>query len=156
MVRRGPHPSQEGQTPAGTVVLDCSVALSWFFKDEASAYADGVARSLKRFQAIVPAIWPLEVANTVVVGERRGRSTEQQATRFLTLLNALPIRVDAAGKEMTWTATVAVARRFGLSAYDAAYLELAIRAGGQLATGDQRLAAAAEASGVSLFEIPAA
>ncbi len=153
VTRRSGRPRGSRQV-AGTLVLDCSVALAWFFQDEANPYADGVARSLGNWQAVVPAIWPLEVANALVMGERRGRSTEQQAAGFLAVLQALPIRIDDAGAAAAWTATLALARRLGLSAYDAAYLELAVRSGGQLATGDRSLAKAAEATGVGLFEVP--
>ncbi len=154
MVTRRPGRARGVRRAAGTLVLDCSVALAWFFQDEADPYADGVARALGVWQAVVPAIWPLEVANTLVVGERRGRSTERQASVFLELLQALPITIDHAGAAAAWSKTLALARRFRLSAYDAAYLELAMRQGAELATRDRGLAKAAAAAGVSRFQLP--
>ena len=62
-------------------VLDGSVTLAWFFKDEADPYADAIAARFPDVQGLVPAVWPLEVANAVLMGERRRRSTEAQAAR---------------------------------------------------------------------------
>jgi hypothetical protein len=64
-------------------VLDGSVTLAWYFKDEADDYADAVAVRLPAVQALVPGIWPLEIANAIVMGERRKRSTEAQAAKWL-------------------------------------------------------------------------
>ena len=75
-------------------VLDGSVALAWYFKDEADPYADGVAASFRLWQAIVPTIWPLEIANAVLMGERRHRSTEAQAAKWFGYLTSLPIVID--------------------------------------------------------------
>ncbi|MGD0010813.1 MAG: type II toxin-antitoxin system VapC family toxin [Terriglobia bacterium] len=77
-------------------VLDGSLALAWYFKDEADPYADAVAAHFPAARAAVPLIWPLEVANAVLMGERRQRSTEAQAARWLTYLGLLPIAVDNA------------------------------------------------------------
>lgn len=80
--------------PPSAFVLDGSVTMAWFFRDEANAYAEAVEDSMTRAEAVVPALWPLEIANTLVVGERRKRSTEAQATTWLSYLRALPIVVD--------------------------------------------------------------
>jgi predicted nucleic acid-binding protein len=98
----------------------------------------------------VPAIWPLEVANVLLVSERRQRLTQAQTTRFVELLQALPITVDRGQKGLD--SLLALGREHKLSAYDAAYLELATRLGLALATQDARLSAAAIAIGVSLVE----
>jgi predicted nucleic acid-binding protein len=76
-------------------ILDCSVTMAWYFKDEANAYAKAVRRSLSEAVAVVPALWPLEVANILVLGERRQRSTEAEASKWLRYLQMLPIHVDA-------------------------------------------------------------
>jgi predicted nucleic acid-binding protein len=90
------------------------------------------------------------VANTLVVGERRGRMTQGQVARFVQTLRSLPIEVD----DQTWAVIVnpvmALARQENLSAYDASYLELAARRGLPLATQDSRLRAAADRIGVEL------
>lgn len=132
-------------------VLDGSVTMAWYFKDEMNAYADAVRDSLAEGQAVVPSLWPLEVANTVVMGERRKRSTPAQAVTWLGFLAALPIIVDGETVARAWADTLSLARAHNLSAYDAAYLELAMRRGLPIATLDDRLRAAATAVGVSLF-----
>jgi predicted nucleic acid-binding protein len=77
-------------------VLDASATLAWAFEDEKDAYADAVADSLQQARSIVPSLWSLEVANALLMGERRGRITEARVTQFLTLLQLLPIYVDGA------------------------------------------------------------
>jgi predicted nucleic acid-binding protein len=135
-------------------VLDCSVTVSWFFEDEADAYAEAVADSLVSATAVVPALWHLEVANVLLVGERRKRATTAKVAQFLTLLRALPITTDGETHSRAWTDTLNLARTHGLSAYDAAYLELAVRRGLPLATLDNELKAAAKAAGVPLYTVP--
>src|SRR5271165_3640720 len=130
-------------------VLDCSVTMSWFFKDEINAYAKGIRKSLSKVSAIVPALWPLEVANILLLGERRQRSKAAEASNWLNYLQLLPIRVDDETAARAWPDILHVARSYGLSAYDAAYLELAIRLGLPLASLDDRLKAAAATAGVA-------
>ena len=132
-------------------VLDGSVTMAWYFQDEMNDYADAVRDGLDRSQAVVPSLWPLEVANTVVMGERRKRSTPAQAATWLGFLGVLPIVVDGETTARAWGDTLGLARAHNLSAYDAAYLELAMRRGLPLATLDEKLKAAAAAVGVSLF-----
>src|SRR5262245_59276798 len=122
--------------PSDGFVLDCSIALAWYFPAEADAYADAVQDSLAQMGAVVPSLWPLEVTNALVVGERRGRSTVAQATSWIALLKDLPICIDSETDSRAWTETLHVARTHGLSAYDAAYLELALRLGVGVATLD--------------------
>lgn len=133
-------------------VLDCSLTLAWFFEDEADAYAESVEDALTSTAAIVPALWPLEVANGLLVGERRKRTTEAKVTQFLALLRALPIAIDDETAGRAWQETLQLARAHELSAYDAAYLELAVRRGLPLATLDDALRAAAAAVGVAEYE----
>jgi predicted nucleic acid-binding protein len=137
---------------AGGFVLDGSICLAWYFKDEANPYADAVAARFPDVQAIVPAIWPLELANAVLVGERRKRSTEAQATRWLNHLSSLSITVDDETSSRAWSDVLKLGRLHKLSAYDAAYLELAIRQGLPLATLDDRLKDAATAAGVAEYK----
>jgi predicted nucleic acid-binding protein len=132
-------------------VLDGSVTMAWYFQDEMSDYADAVRDGLDRSQAVVPSLWPLEVANTVIMGERRKRSTPAQAATWLGFLGVLPIVVDGETTARAWGDTLGLARAHNLSAYDAAYLELAMRRGLPLATLDEKLKAAAAAVGVSMY-----
>lgn len=132
-------------------VLDSSVSAAWGFPDEEVPYADKVLTQLQFTTAVVPALWPFEIASVLLVGERRGRLTAAQAQRFVDDLRMLPIIVD----DVAWLALVplvlALGREFGLSAYDAAYLELAARRGLPLATLDARLRDAAARHGVPLL-----
>ncbi len=132
-------------------VLDCSVTLAWFFDDETSAYAEAVQQSLTELTAVVPPIWPLEVANALVVGERRKRTTEAKSTKFIELLGTMPIRVNEETAVAVWTDRIRLARSYGLSVYDAAYLELAVRRSIPLASLDKRLKATAAKLGVQEF-----
>lgn len=133
-------------------VLDGSVTLAWFFQDETNAYAEAVEDSLARAEAVVPSLWPLEVANTLVIGERRKRSTEAQATTWLSYQRGLPIKVDDETAVRSWDEILSLARAYQLSAYDAAYLELALRRNLPLATLDDRLKDAAAAVGVAEYK----
>jgi predicted nucleic acid-binding protein len=135
----------------GEFVLDGSLALAWFFKDEADPYADAVATRLPAARALVPVIWPLEVANAVLMGERRQRSTEAQAAKWFAYLGSLPIAVDDETNDRAWGEVLSLGRAHRLSAYDAAYLELALRRALPLASLDDNLKAAASAAGVPAF-----
>jgi len=132
-------------------VLDCSVTMAWCFDDEATPYTDGVRDSLAELRAVVPSLWPLEVANAAVVGERRKRLDEARSRRFIVLLEALPIVVDDETAARAFRDVIHLARAYQLSAYDAAYLELAVRRGLPLACLDGKLKAAAASAGVALF-----
>ncbi|HEX5272293.1 MAG TPA: type II toxin-antitoxin system VapC family toxin [Gemmataceae bacterium] len=132
-------------------VLDCSVALSWYFADEANRYADDVAALFPNAEAVVPALWHLEIANALVMGERRKRSTVAQATTWLTFLSSLPIVLDGETVARAWAQALSLARTYDLTTYDAAYLEVALRLNLPLATLDSKLKAACAAAGVAIF-----
>jgi predicted nucleic acid-binding protein len=137
---------------AESFILDGSVTLAWYFKDEADPYADAIAARFPGVVAVVPTIWPLEVANALLMGERRKRSTEAQATKWLGYLASLPITVDDETTARAWSDVLSIARTHNLSAYDAAYLELALRRALPLATLDDKLQAAATAVGVAAYQ----
>lgn len=109
-------------------------------------------RRLRDAQALVPVIWALEVTNALVVGERRGRLTQAETAAVVAMLVDLPIRVDRTAHERAFRETLDLARALRLSSYDAAYLELAMRTGLPLATGDAALRAAARRTGVALLD----
>jgi predicted nucleic acid-binding protein len=132
-------------------VVDNSVVMAWCFVDEASAYADGVLARLVDDQAVVPGIWPLEVANVLLVAERRKRLAEADCARFLSLLSGLPIAVEQESPQRMFSEIFALARENGLSSYDASYLDLAMRSGLPLATLDRGLREAAKRSNVPLL-----
>jgi predicted nucleic acid-binding protein len=130
-------------------VLDASMALSWCFEDETTSETEAVLDQLGKDHAIVPSLWELEITNALLVAERRGRLTEAQTTRYVSLLAALPINVDTSGPAMT--TLLALGRQHGLSSYDASYLVLAERDGLALATLDDKLRRAANTAGVVLL-----
>ncbi|MFO0847128.1 MAG: type II toxin-antitoxin system VapC family toxin [Gemmataceae bacterium] len=134
------------------LVVDASVALAWVFPDEASAATEAVLRRVGDEGGLVPAVWPLEVANALVGGERTGRLARADARRAFALYAGLPLKVCPVGPGLDTGLgqVVALARRHALTTYDAAYLELAVRTGTPLATLDRRLAAAAVAERVEL------
>ncbi len=136
------------------LVIDNSIAIAWCFADESDAYADGIARRFPALEAWVPSLWPLEVANALLMGERRGRSTQADTAAWTNFLAALPITIDDETNARAWNDTLALARVQKLSAYDAAYLELAMRKGTPIATLDAQLKAAAVAVGVPLYQPP--
>jgi predicted nucleic acid-binding protein len=131
-------------------VLDASVTLGWCFQDEGDEAR--AALELAREAVVhVPAVWPLEVANALVVAERRKRLSEAESARFLTLVGALAIEIEAAPRLAQMAALLGLARTRGISIYDASYLDLALRRGLPLATLDDRLASAARAAGVAVL-----
>jgi predicted nucleic acid-binding protein len=134
-----------------TFVLDTSITMSWFFEDEATPSSIAVLDVLRASQALVPSLWPLEVANVLLVAEKRERTSEARSSRFVALLNSLPIVVDPATANQALATTLHLGRQFGLSSYDASYLELAMREGCPLATLDEKLRSAAKKSGVPLM-----
>lgn len=134
-------------------VLDCSVAISWCLVDENNDYANAILAMMPNCEAFVPGIWSLEIANVLLVAERRNRMTQEQSSEAIGLLQSLLIQVDTATDTNALSATLVLGRQESLAAYDAAYLELALRLGLPLATIDQRLAEAATRCSVSLVVV---
>jgi predicted nucleic acid-binding protein len=134
-------------------VIDNSIVMTWCFKDEANRYADAVLNSLTDAVAIVPAIWPLEVVNVLLVAERRQRLHEADSVRFISLLSQLPIVIDRTWPERMMKDLLALGREYSLSSYDAAYLELAMRQGLPLASLDSKLLEAAKLVDVPILDI---
>lgn len=135
-------------------VLDASVALLWLAPEtnpSGADYATGALLALKKSQAVVPSLLALEIANVVAKLESKGAVTEADSQRYIALLGRLNITVDQATAAHALGNTLNLARRYKLSAYDAAYLELALRTGTPLATLDTGLAKAATNAGVSIF-----
>jgi predicted nucleic acid-binding protein len=132
-------------------VLDASVTLCWCFENQATKYTEAIFEMLAGGdEAVVPFIWPLEIANVLVTAERRKDLKAAQVTNFTEELTAWPIQVDTVGLDRAFQQILSAARFYRLSAYDAAYLELAIREGLPLATLDNDLRRAASAAGVKM------
>ncbi|MBA3898554.1 MAG: type II toxin-antitoxin system VapC family toxin [Sphingomonadaceae bacterium] len=132
-------------------VIDASVIGPLLFQDEADDLIAVLPDILARGEAIVPGHWRLEVANQVVMGARRGRARNVEVALILRAIAALPVEVDPATGDHAWTTTHALAVRHGLTIYDAAYLELAMRMSIPLATADTDLIYAANTEAVPLI-----
>ena len=135
-------------------VLDASVALLWLAPDTNPTgveYASAVLRALKESQALVPSLWSLEVGNVIAKIEAKNIVTEADSQRFVALLGRLDIVTDPATAGRALGDTLNLARRYKLSVYDAAYLELALRMNYPLATLDADLAKAATLAGILIF-----
>lgn len=132
-------------------VLDCSVTISWCFKDECKPDVTKVLYALEEAEALVPFIWAYEVCNVLTSAEKKKRISATDSTRFLSILTELPITIDEKGDVMK--DILVLARHHGISAYDAAYLELSLRYGIPLATLDKGLITALKNSGIDRFII---
>src|SRR5271165_4629152 len=95
--------------PPDRFVLDGSVTLAWLFLDEQDSYADAIIARLPSLEMIVPRLWHLEVANVLLVGERRGRCSQADTTQWLSHLALLPIVVDNATEARAWSDTLSFA-----------------------------------------------
>jgi predicted nucleic acid-binding protein len=132
-------------------VVDSSIALTWCFEDEASPETDRLFERVRDDGAVVPGLWHLEVANVLLRAEQRGRISRADVARRLMLISDLPIATDQETTPRAWRETLSLARAENLTAYDAAYLELAERRGLPLMTRDNELGAAAKRLGVTVF-----
>jgi len=134
-------------------VLDASVVMTWCFPDETSQKATEISERIGGGDRVaVPAFWRHEILNALLVGERRKRLTPELTLAFIEDLKLLPVDLDEpATPAVVFEATQALCRKHGLTAYDAAYLEIAMRAGWALATVDEDLRRAATAEGVSVI-----
>ncbi len=136
---------------AGRFVLDNSIVMSWCFEDENDTLAESTLERLQDDIALVPAIWPLEVGNVLLVAERRRRLSEADSVRFLAMLAALPMQTEPETPQRAMGQILSLAREHKLSTYDASYLDLAMREGVPIATLDQRLRRAAKNCRVALL-----
>lgn len=138
-----------------SLVLDASATLAWLFErtnhDEAKR-ADRLLDAVAAETSTVPALWHCEVSNALLVAERRKLISEAQTADFLARLSRLPIDTDATPLAQRREVVVALGRRFQLSAYDANYLDLALRSGATLASFDKKLLDAMRAAGGQVFE----
>ncbi len=135
-------------------VLDNSVTMRWFFGDgkpDELHYAKNVLETMRNASAIVPAIWGLEVSNVIAKAESKGLVTEARSAVFLETLKELDIEADFQTHLRSLDDILNLARRYGLSSYDASYLELALRKNFPLATLDEDLIKSAEKAGIKIY-----
>ena len=134
-------------------VADASAAAAWCFEDEATPASEALLDRVGRDGVIVPSLWYIELSNVLCLADRKGRITSQQLAGAVSLLNSLRISVDDQTSRRAFADTLHLARTHRLTAYDAAYLELALRLGLPLASKDQDLRRAAQQVGVELLEV---
>jgi predicted nucleic acid-binding protein len=134
------------------LVIDCSVSLAWFFQVEHTQAALGMLDHARDQGMCIPSLWWREMTNGFLLAERCTRITEADTRHYLSLLEKLPITVDDLPVRQGVADALTLGRRYGLTAYDAAYLELAMRRGIPLATFDQSLSAAGENAGVTVLK----
>jgi predicted nucleic acid-binding protein len=133
-------------------VLDASIVLTWCFPDEESQKAHQAAERIAAGdRVIVPAFWRHEMLNALLVGEKRKRLTPELTQSFIGDLDRLPVDIDIPSSAVVFNTVQALCRKHGLTAYDAAYLEIAIRENNALATVDQDLRRASVAEGIELL-----
>lgn len=137
------------------IVVDASITLAWCLPEEQTEEAASVCRVVREAGAVVPGLWPLEVANALVHMVRRGVVSAAFLRETLVDLAKLPIETDPESHERAWGEVSELALAQGLTVYDAAYLELAQRRRLPLATLDRELARAARTIGVALLPEPA-
>ena len=132
-------------------VVDASVVLTWCFPDENAAMAQHVAGMFKQGStAVAPSFWPHEVLNALLAGERRKRISRELVRSFLDDLATLPIVLERFPAGVVFDRIQRLSREHGLTAYDAAYLDLALDSGLPLATLDEDLARASKKARVRL------
>jgi predicted nucleic acid-binding protein len=132
-------------------VLDNSIIMVWGFEDEGNKYAEELLELMPTATAYVPSLWPLEVANALLVGERYGRISPASSKKFLAILSNFAIVVDDETVAQAWSDTISIARSNKLSSYDACYLEMAMRLGLPLATLDKQLRTTARKLGIEIL-----
>ena len=133
-------------------VLDASVTAAWCFRNEANARSTALLESLRQRQAVVPGLWHIESANMLLQAERRQRITEADCVALIEFVAALPVETDTGSESRAHRAILDLARRHNLTAYDATYLDVAMRRSLPLATRDRQLEQAAKEAGVPLID----
>ncbi len=135
-------------------VLDASVVMAWCFPDENATVAQHVAGMFKRGDtAVAPAFWPHEVLNALLVGEKRKRISKELVRSFLDDLAMLPIVLEQFSAGIVFDRIQHLSREHGLTAYDAAYLDLALNTGLPLATLDEDLVRACKKVRARLMQV---
>jgi predicted nucleic acid-binding protein len=139
------------------IILDASVALAWLKDRDVPAevtHANRILHTIEAQEAIVPSLWFTEVTNGILMIERYGNVPTLTIVRFTQLIETLPINLDHVSPMALQSSLLLLARLYNLTAYDATYLELAVRTKCQLATFDRKLATAARSAGVHVFGDP--
>ena len=130
------------------LVIDASILAAWFLDEKSDPRVEIAFDTVARVETLAPNLFYYEIRNALLVSEQRNRITEVMSAAFLRDLGLLPIRLEPAGDDAS---LMTLARKWKLTVYDAAYLELAKREALPLATLDRDLEKAAIAEGGALF-----
>ena len=133
------------------LVVDASVALSWVLPDENAKYTNASLAHVLEEGAVVPTIWSAEIANGLLTSVRRKRLEIDGVPRALLLFESLRIELDVHGGRDSVRRMFDAGSASGLTAYEASYLDLCVRAGLPIATQDAELERAARKAGVPIF-----
>jgi prevent-host-death family protein len=144
-------PGPRCRRPLVSLVLDASLTLCWYFEDERTPAIDAVLDRVVASSAVVPSLWRMEVANGFQMAIRHKRIDKDFHDRAIRQLSLLPIVIDPESDTNVWTATLRLSDRFGLTVYDATYLELAQRRNLPLASIDKALSTAGELLGLAIL-----
>jgi predicted nucleic acid-binding protein len=131
--------------------LDSSVALAWILPRQQTAKTKALLDQATEFGALTTALWPIEVANVLLIYERRRQITTAERISAIGFYADLPIETDTQTAERAWGTAFELALAHKLTIYDAGYLELSLRSGLPLATLDQALGKAASSLGVTVL-----
>jgi predicted nucleic acid-binding protein len=134
-----------------SLIIDCSLTMAWCFADEVTAETARVQDRMIGEAAVVPSHWHLEVVNVLAMAERRNRINVTDAVSFLRLLETFDMQIDGETSSRAFDHLPALCRSHGLSSYDAAYLDLALRRRLPLASLDEDLRAAAVRLGIQVL-----
>jgi len=133
-------------------VADASIGLAWVHPTQSTALTAGLLRDVEAGAELhVPGLWPLEICNALLVMTRRRLVTHQQQKSAFLFLSKLTVALDSEAALLAWRAIPDLAAKYNLSAYDACYLELAIRKGLPLASRDEPLRTAARKCAVKVL-----
>lgn len=136
------------------LVIDASATAPYLFEDEEGDQIAEITEAALEGRCLAPSLWPFEVSNLLWKAQRAKRISDDQLVRIRGFLQKLEVVVDTIAPEHIWGDVLGIAIRHGLTAYDATYLELAIRGGGQLASLDARLRRAALTEGIEIHPAP--
>lgn len=134
-------------------VADASVAIAWVHPAQATSETEAMLdRLVAGDSLVVPALWPLEVANALTILQRRRKLTPDEGRSAIEIIRELPVVIDHEAATIAFTRLFDLASEFELTVYDASYIELAARRQLPLASNDARMKQAALRSGVDLWQ----
>ncbi len=136
---------------SASFIVDCSVAMTWLFKDEVTPHTTKLLQRLESEIALVPALWHLEVTNVIAVAERQGRISPDESDAFISELGKLDIEIDHESATRAFNELLSLCRAYQRTSYDATYLDLALRRKLPLATLDEPLRKSAKKLGIKLL-----